>query len=803
MNKDNISILTLLAILLLITVPHGIAHSTEVFVVGDEGTCYRSDGGEWHRITGQLSRDPHRFWALSEQNIYATVGVTAAGVNVYHYDGVSWNIFYAVPEHVWVGPIWCASDTDIFLGGCDNTSNGLILHYDGVDWTETSFASTGSIAFRSISGSSASDVYAVNEKRFVHFDGSSWSEVDLGDWGDEDLEWDAVWCNSPNNVYVMGYYYDDEYTYICIILHYDGSGWTDVFTEENLDLNSLWVSDEGVLYASGHTRVYPVQGKVVKYSGNWQISNFPRAHRLHSMHGNSSTDVYVVGESSTELNRGIAYHYDGSSWDLVQDKMDQELISLHCVAEDFVLAGGEFGYVYRGSGLDWMLWMPEVTADFIDVWGMSINDLYAVSGDGSVHRYDGTSWNEIPGPGYPVEKIWGLSATEIYTVGEYGVFRYDGISWIQIFDELATDIWGTSGTNLYVTSTKPSSYVGHYDGVEWTYVSTYPYYYANLGVWGTPDDELFIVGQYTECDNQQQICWYLPFFLHRDESGWECLHGEIIWVYNYYEYDVWGSSGDYVFSVTPRDARLFDGETLTVIGPAGQSVWSSGLEAWWTNTDRWGGGNYIAHFDGAQTSMVYLNDCGLNGVWGIGDPVIVTVTTDPEGLDVIVAGNTYTSPYTTTMPPNSELEIGTISPQLYGDTDYNFDEWSDGGDITHTVVLPAMDVVYTATFADYTTGDEVEPVPLVNALHQNHPNPFNPSTTIRFSLRERGRASLAIYDIAGRLVRVLADGVMDAGPHEIAWDGRDRAGGAVASGVYFYRFETGVYTETRKMVLLR
>jgi hypothetical protein len=806
MNRETISAYTLLFILLASTLPHGIAHSYEVFVVGEKGTCYKSDGDEWHRVSGMLSRNTHRFWALSEDNIYATAGATTAGVNVYNFDGVSWNTFYTAPEHVWVGPIWCASDTDIFLGGCNNVSEGVILHYDGVEWTETSYPSTGYIAFRSISGSSASDVYAVNQKIFIHFDGSGWSEVDLGDWGEEDLNWNAVWCNSPNDVYVAGYYYYNGVTHTCIILHYDGSGWSEAYANDNLELTSLWMSDEGVLYASGQTRIFPIQGKVVRYDGNWQVATFPKAHRLHSIHGNSSADVYVVGESSTQLNHGIVYHYDGGNWDLAQDKMDQEIFSVHCVTEDFAVAGGEFGYVFRGSGLDWMRWMPEVTADFVDVWGTSMSDLYAVSADGSIHRNDGISWNEISGPGYPVEKIWGLSANEIYAVGEQGVFRYNGISWSRIFDEPANDIWGTSSTNLYVTNDRPNSYVRHYDGVEWTYVSTYPYYFMNLGVWGTTDDELFLVGDYEECDDPQMLCWFVPFFLHRDEAGWECLNGDIIWEINYYEYDVWGSSGDYVFSVGPQDTRLFDGETQAVIGPGGVSVWSSGIEAWWTNNDYWEGESYVAHFDGFQTSTIYLNDCELNGVWGIGEPcstVMVTVTTDPPGLEITVAGATYSSPHTFPSLSGTEIEIGAISPQIMGDDTYTFVEWSDGGDTTHVVTFPDSNVTYTAIFTDVITGDELDPVPLVNSLHQNHPNPFNPSTTISFSLRERSRATLAVYDVTGRLVRVLIDEVREAGPHDVTWDGRNRDGSAVTSGVYFYRLEAGEFVETKKMVLLR
>jgi hypothetical protein len=91
----------------------------------------------------------------------------------------------------------------------------------------------------------------------------------------------------------------------------------------------------------------------------------------------------------------------------------------------------------------------------------------------------------------------------------------------------------------------------------------------------------------------------------------------------------------------------------------------------------------------------------------------------------------------------------------------------------------------------------------VNRLDQNYPNPFNPQTTIAFSLRQRGVVSLRIYDVAGERVRTLADETFDAGPHTRVWDGRNDAGQAVSSGVYFYKLVTADFAQTRKMVLLK
>ncbi len=88
-------------------------------------------------------------------------------------------------------------------------------------------------------------------------------------------------------------------------------------------------------------------------------------------------------------------------------------------------------------------------------------------------------------------------------------------------------------------------------------------------------------------------------------------------------------------------------------------------------------------------------------------------------------------------------------------------------------------------------------------LGQNHPNPFNPSTTISFALPEKTKATLSIYDVQGTLVRTLVDEMVGEGYQERIWDGKDASGSQVGSGVYFYRLTAGDKTLTKKMVLLR
>lgn len=88
-------------------------------------------------------------------------------------------------------------------------------------------------------------------------------------------------------------------------------------------------------------------------------------------------------------------------------------------------------------------------------------------------------------------------------------------------------------------------------------------------------------------------------------------------------------------------------------------------------------------------------------------------------------------------------------------------------------------------------------------LAQNHPNPFNPITNIKFSVAKDAHVDLAVYDLSGRRIATLVNETRAQGEHSVTWNGTDDAGGTVPSGMYFYKFVSNGETSSRKMTLVK
>jgi beta-glucanase (GH16 family) len=176
------------------------------------------------------------------------------------------------------------------------------------------------------------------------------------------------------------------------------------------------------------------------------------------------------------------------------------------------------------------------------------------------------------------------------------------------------------------------------------------------------------------------------------------------------------------------------------------------------------------------------------------------------------------------------IEVRSASPSLGGKCRITFGgvdktgemilpvtgSWQTWGSTTTNVTLDAGVQIMrlTPTYSGFNlnyfdiTGDVAAIVPGVDAtgyaLHPCYPNPFNPMTTISFDLPVSAKASLTVYDVAGKTVqRLVAAETVAAGRHEIIWNGRDETGRTAPAGIYFYRLDAGDFTETRRMTLVK
>lgn len=137
---------------------------------------------------------------------------------------------------------------------------------------------------------------------------------------------------------------------------------------------------------------------------------------------------------------------------------------------------------------------------------------------------------------------------------------------------------------------------------------------------------------------------------------------------------------------------------------------------------------------------------------------------------------------------------------------YRFMRWQGAITSTNpdTTVIISNDGVLSAMFEPDVVSVREGSIPNESfQLLENYPNPFNPVTTIRYSLPYETAVRLVIYSVMGEEVRELTTGLHERGDYEAVWDGRDNSGATVSSGVYLYRLQAGGFTKTRRMLLMK
>ncbi len=111
--------------------------------------------------------------------------------------------------------------------------------------------------------------------------------------------------------------------------------------------------------------------------------------------------------------------------------------------------------------------------------------------------------------------------------------------------------------------------------------------------------------------------------------------------------------------------------------------------------------------------------------------------------------------------------------------------------------------IYSTGVTTSVLGETNTTSPSKYQLKQNFPNPFNPSTTIRYSLSSPQKIYIRIYDVSGQLVKDIIEEHKQAGEYNVKWNGKNNSGQRVSSGVYYYQMTVGNETQAKKMILIK
>ncbi len=182
-----------------------------------------------------------------------------------------------------------------------------------------------------------------------------------------------------------------------------------------------------------------------------------------------------------------------------------------------------------------------------------------------------------------------------------------------------------------------------------------------------------------------------------------------------------------------------------------------------------------------------------------GAPMVATVTSASAGVGALHTSSEDGASVSVTIPAGaSQCGADAASGGV------EFDPLSPGTSTVSAAAAGAVTLASSSTNCVVVgTTTPVGATPREFALAQNIPNPFNPTTRIRFTLAEAAHVNVSVFDVHGRLVTTLVDRAMPRGDSEVIWNGRDARGQSASSGVYFYRLTAGSRNLTKKMVMLK
>lgn len=269
---------------------------------------------------------------------------------------------------------------------------------------------------------------------------------------------------------------------------------------------------------------------------------------------------------------------------------------------------------------------------------------------------------------------------------------------------------------------------------------------------------------------------------------------------------------DYEVTYSTSDVFAGGSPTTIVATPATSYLALTGLTPgatyFWKVRSHYTNGSY-SNYSGVETFVINPGSFAIQPIVG-GPHNVVVNTLEPTMSWVLPAAHSATLNSELLIADNPEM-VNAITIKDIAKTNYDISGLEIGKSYFWKVRTKTTDNVYSEysgqgvfkVGTDVTDVEEPEIIPEKFNVSQNYPNPFNPSTMIKYSLPEAQFVTLRIYNMLGQEVVTLVNNEVEAGVHNVTWNGVDNSGAKVATGAYIYRVVAGNNVMTKKMLLLK
>ncbi|MEW6378143.1 MAG: hypothetical protein AB1611_00900 [bacterium] len=561
-----------------------IFNSSGDFVSRAEG----ADSGSWEIQSPQMNANwLNDIWATSDSNVFA-VGFGMNGAVIGHYDGQSWKTMeaYLLEEQAAeLTGIWGSSAQDIFaVGGTTGQEDGqtLIYHYNGAAWSIMNAPFSGCLL--DVWGSGPGDVFAVGIAGLVlHWNGISWTEMSLSQAigaADPLPDLQSVWGNGPDNVFAVGIYLDaGTQQPVSTILHYQNGHWTLMLEIPSVCLYDIWGAPGGDIWAAGD-RIFRYRNSVWQDVTPDDLQEFC----LNKIAGRSASDFIAVGIADLAGEKGVILRCDGQTWRHAEGLVAPGYLCSAWVGQDgkILVVGGNFLYDYPSLGIvlayDGTSWSSQSARAYegtcLQVWAANSQNAFVVGGHPSpmteemarvfIARYDGHTWTplDVPEQGVLFD-IWGSAGQELFAVGgnwwkddndqtiteSLILHSTNGTDWTRMPDspgieDILEGVWGSSSSDVYAVGNS----IYHYNGSGWSKMSSPPAGRLR-GIWGCDSLNVFAVGDWSEIGGQRAT------ILRYNGQTWSAMSHNI----QDNLFRVWCSSPSHVFAVGENHIYHYNG----------------------------------------------------------------------------------------------------------------------------------------------------------------------------------------------------------------------------------------------------